>query len=241
MDKFYRERIEYTLPHKLEIKYKFTDIFILSDKTLDAEKILDEIKRIYRDIENYTLKKPLFLSSLKPIHDKNPPSFLKEIFIYSQKTRLGPLAGIAGFFSKKIAEFIKRNFSPKNLIIENGGDIFIKRDKESKILIYAGDSPFSMKIGFKIEKGEYGIATSSKKVGHSLSFGNADAVTVISKNPIAADFYATMFGNMLKGERDIEKVLKNGKRKEEIKGMVIIFNDKIGVFGVEIFKNSEKI
>ncbi len=219
------------------IKYKFTDILILSDKNLDENEILKEVKKIYEEIEKYSFTKPLFLSSLKPIYEKNTTLFLKELFIYSEKTKLGPLAGIAGFFSKKIAEFIKKKFNPENLIIENGGDIFLKKNEDSRILIYAGDSPFSMKIGFKLKEGEYGIATSSKKVGHSISFGNADAVTVISENPVLSDFYATYFGNMVKKEEDIKKVLKIAKREKEIKGTVIILDSKIGIYGVEMFKS----
>lgn len=235
MDKFYRKILNYTLPYQIEIKYKFTDIFILSDKKLDEKKILDKIKEIYEEIEKYSIKKPLFISSLKPVNDEKPPQLFKELFIYSKKTNLGPLAGIAGFFSKKIAEFIKEKFEPTNLIIENGGDIFLKREEESKILIYAGNSPFSMKIGFKLRSGEHGIATSSRTVGHSLSFGNTDSLTVISNDPVISDFYATYFGNIIKNEKDIERALKTVEKISEVKGLIVILNDKIGIYGVEVF------
>jgi len=237
LDKFYRKILNYTLPYQIEIKYKFTDMLILSNKKLNERKILKEIERIYEEIEKYSIKKPLFVSSLKPVCDKDSPPFFKELFIYSKRTDLGPLAGIAGFFSKKIAEFIKKEFDPCNLIIENGGDIFLEREEESKILIYAGDSPLSMKIGFKLEKGKYGIATSSKSVGHSLSFGNTDSLTIISDDPIISDFYATYFGNIIKDEKDIERVLKVAKEIKEIKGLIVILKDKIGVYGVQIFRN----
>jgi len=234
LDKFYRNFINLEDFYKIEINYKFTDILILSDKKLDEPKILKEIKKIYEKIEYYSIKRPLFLSSLFPISPDN--SYFKEIFIYSNKTKIGPLAGIAGFFAKKISEFIIKEYSPKNLIIENGGDIFLKKEEESKILIYAGNSPLSMKIGIKLPKGEYGIATSSKTVGHSISFGNADAITVITKDPLISDFYATYFGNMIKTDEDYKKVFKISKKLKEIKGLVIIFKNKIGIYGVEIFK-----
>jgi len=240
LDRFYRKIVDYTLSYQIEIKYKFTNFLILSDKKLDKKKILREIKRIYKEIESYTLKKPLFVSSLKPLKEENPPLPLKELFKYSQKTGLGPLAGIAGFFSKRIAEFIKDRFNLENLIIENGGDIFLKRNRDSRILIYAGDSPFSMRMGFKLEKGEYGIATSSKSVGHSLSFGNTDVATVISENPVFSDFYATYFGNIIKNEKDIKEALKIARKTKEIKGLIVILKDKIGIYGVEIFKIDNK-
>ena len=237
MDKFYRKIVNYRLPYWIEIRYKFTDLFILSDKKLDENRILERIKKIYEEIQKYSMKRPLFISSLTPIYDESPPLILEELFLYSKKTNLGPLAGIAGFFSKNIAEFIKEEFEPTNLIIENGGDIFLKRDEESKILIYAGNSTLSMRIGFRLEKGEYGIATSSKSVGHSLSFGNTDSLTVISSDPIISDFYSTYFGNRIRNEKDIEKTLEIVKDLKEIKGLIVILNNKIGIYGVEIFKN----
>lgn len=235
MDKFYRLFVNLEDLYKIEINYKFTNILIISDKKIDELKIFKEIKKIYEEIEYYSIKRPLFLSSLFPISFDNS-SYFKEIFIYSNKTKIGPLAGIAGFFAKKISEFIMREYFPNNLIIENGGDIFLKKERESKILIYAGDSPLSMKVGIKLPKGKYGIATSSKTVGHSISFGNADAVTVITEDPLISDFYATYFGNMIKVDEDFEKVFKIAKRLKEIKGLVIISKDKIGIYGVEIFK-----
>ena len=97
------------------------------------------------------------------------------------------MASVAG----AIAELVGRelsNFSD-DIIIENGGDIFIKTTRPRIIAIYASDSPLSGKIGIEIDAGETpcGICTSSGSVGHSLSFGKADAVTIIAPSAALAD------------------------------------------------------
>ena len=63
------------------------------------------------------------------------------------------MASVAG----AIAEFSGNELLAYSgqIIIENGGDIFIKSDKIRTIAIYAGDSPV-------------GICTSSGTVGHSI-------------------------------------------------------------------------
>jgi ApbE superfamily uncharacterized protein (UPF0280 family) len=122
LNKFYRLFVNLEDLYKIEINYKFTDILIISDKKIDELKIFKEIKKIYEEIEYYSIKRPLFLSSLLPISFDNS-SYFKEIFIYSNKTKIGPLAGIAGFFAKKISEFIMREYFPNNLVIENGGEV----------------------------------------------------------------------------------------------------------------------
>ncbi|GAG59169.1 unnamed protein product [marine sediment metagenome] len=52
-----------------------------------------------------------------------------------------------------------------------------------------------------------GIGTSSATVGHAISLGQSDAVTVFAKNAVLADAAATKVGNVVKGE-DIEKSIK---------------------------------
>jgi len=112
-------------------------------------------------------------------------------------TPIGASANVAG----AIAEIIGRKFLPlsEEIFIENGGDIFMNLKNEVKIGIYAGKSPFSMKIGIKIKReNPAGIATSSGTVGHSFSYGDADAVTIISNSSAFSDGAATYFGNLIK-------------------------------------------
>ena len=97
---------------------------------------------------------------------------------------VGPMAAVAG----AIAEFVGEEllaYSPE-VIIENGGDIYIKSLKKRVVGIYAGNSPLTGKIGLEIEGKEtpIGICTSSGTVGHSLSFGRADAVASESERRV---------------------------------------------------------
>ena len=81
----------------------------------------------------------------------------------------------------------------ENLIIENGGDLYIKTKNLRVVSIYAGENKFKdhLKIKISAEDSPIGICTSSGKLGHSLSFGKADAVTILSKDAFLADAVAT--------------------------------------------------
>ncbi|MEA3422314.1 MAG: UPF0280 family protein, partial [Bacillota bacterium] len=127
-------------------------------------------------------------------------------------------------------DYIKDN---TDLIIENGGDIFIKTSKERHILIHAGDSQLSDQISIKItpEMTPIGVCTSSGKLGHSLSFGKADAVVVVAKDILYADAAATAICNIIKTPRDIERGLGIAKESKKIEGIVIILDDSIGIWG----------
>jgi len=99
--------------------------------------------------------------------------------------------------------------------------------------IYAGKSPLTGKIGLEIngEDTPLGICTSSGTVGHSLSYGKADAVIVISKSAILADAAATAIGNLIKKPDDISSGIKFAKGIEGLKGVIIIEGDNMGLWG----------
>jgi len=120
------------------------------------------------------------------------------------------------------------------VIVENGGDIFIKTLKPRIIGIYAGEkSPFTGKLKLEIAPNENGIGvcTSSGTVSHSLSFGKADAALIISEDTALADAMATAVGNIVKRPDDVEKAVNFGKSIEGVKGILVLIGNKMGSWG----------
>ena len=123
--------------------------------------------------------------------------------------------------------------SSPEIIVENGGDIFLKLSKRSLVGIYAGDSPFTGRIALEIEPEAtpLGVCTSSATVGHSLNFGRADAVTVLSASTPLADAAATAIGNRVKCSEDIPQALDFAQSIKDLRGVAIIIDDEIGLWG----------
>ena len=76
-----------------------------------------------------------------------------------------------------------------------------------------------------------GICTSSGTIGHSFSYGNADAAVVISQNPILADAAATALGNRIQNKEDLDTCFHFLEDIDEIEGALVIFRDKIALWG----------
>jgi uncharacterized protein len=238
-NRFYRHWVSSGLVG-FEVTVQESDIFFLADRDLSGHARASIIK--YRkDIRDFIKRRVDFLTSLTPIpvtdlEIDSAPAIVKKMIRASRTAGVGPMAGVAG----AVAEFVGMellNFS-KNIIVENGGDIFIKSFEDRKFGIFAGDSPLSGKVGIVIKGGKtpLGVSTSSGTVGHSLSFGNADAVTVVSKDTTLSDATATAVCNMVKDEKDIEKALQFSKTIEGIMGSVIIYKNKMGSIGdIELF------
>ncbi|MDO9465268.1 MAG: UPF0280 family protein [bacterium] len=210
---------------------KETELFIKACVDLE-EEALNSLLKYRRYIEDYINQNPLFettLSSYSPNDDA--PEIVKEMAIQASKVNVGPMASVAG----AIAEYVGKDlieFSDE-LIIENGGDIYMNSKKTRNICIFAGESIFSEDIKIKIESQHMpiGVCTSSGSVGHSISFGTADAVTVLSKSAVFADAAATSIANMVETEEDVESILNFSKKIHNLNGVIIIKNDTLGAWG----------
>ncbi len=210
---------------------KETDLYIRASRNLKSKALKLVLK--YRDtLERYIERHPSFLTSLKPVPiSEDAPRIVKSMSEAAEKVGVGPMASVAG----AIAEFVGTEllaFSPE-VIIENGGDIYMKSLVKRIVGIHAGKSPLTGKIGLEIagEDTPLGICTSSGTVGHSLSFGKADAVVVLSQSATLADAAATAIGNLIKQPGDILSGIELAKGIEGLKGLLIIIDEKVGLWG----------
>ncbi len=231
MEKFYRSWVNSSQFYKYEIRYKESDLFIQSDCNI-RKKALNVLKKYRQKIEDYIKLNPIFKESLIPVPvAESAPDIVKKMAYAGKVANVGPMAAVAG----AIAEFVGEELSNycQEVIVENGGDVYLKIKKDKKVAIYAGDSPFSGRVGVRIDENmsPCGVCTSSGRVGHSLSFGLADAVTVITASAALSDAWATSLANMVKSEEDVNKVINMVEEREEIKGVVVIFRDKLAVSG----------
>lgn len=215
-----------------EVKEGETDLFILAEKNL-IEQARESILNYRKDIENYIKKDGRFFTSLKPVEvKKDAPAIVKMMADAGKKAGVGPMAAVAGAMAESVGKDLAA-FS-KEVIIENGGDIFIKSSKNRILGIYAGEnSPFTGKLAIEVEPNEkgFGVCTSSGTVSHSLSFGKADAALIISNNTALADAAATTAGNAVKTAADIEKGIEAAKSIDGVLGVLIIVGNKMGSWG----------
>jgi uncharacterized protein len=215
-----------------QTRYRETDLWIRARQSLEKEA-LEAVLNCRRQLEEYISQFPQFLHSLNPLsEDPLAPPLVRQMLYAAQQAGVGPMAGVAG----AIAQSVGIALSPLTpaIIIENGGDCYLNLQEEVKVGIFAGpDSPFSGKIAlrFTADRFPLGICTSSGTVGPSLSFGRADAVTVVSRDAALADAAATALGNLVKTPRDINQALELAPKIPFLEGTLIIAEDKIGIWG----------
>lgn len=221
-----------------EIAHLETDLWIGVDpasfqpemKTVAFEKI----KSLREKMDQYIANESFFKKSLKPfVPSEFAPAEAVEMAAAAEKAGIGPMSTVAGLFAREIGETLLQNFSIDEMVIENGGDIYVLLKNELVLSVFAGESPLSERIGLVIPpvKSKLGICTSAGTVGPSLSFGKADAVVVVCEDVLLADAFATAFGNKVKSPNDVEKVINQSDKYPEILSLLIICEDKIGIKG----------
>jgi len=237
-ERTYRDKINRERFISFPVCHYETDLYISIDKNSYTdylkEFISNRIKFYRKSLEEFAYKNPLFFSSLKPIKGVfSDKEMVSEMLSVSEKVNIGPMASVAGAFSHFIGNDILNSFQVEELIIENGGDIFMKINKPTTVSVFAGHSVLSEKTGIMINENisPLGICTSAGTVGHSLSFGKADAVVIICKNTLLADAYATKFANLIKKKSDINRIIEKIKGINEIISAVVIKDDKLGICG----------
>jgi ApbE superfamily uncharacterized protein (UPF0280 family) len=196
---------------------------------------LNEVSRIRQILDKHMAKNPLFGSSLEalslPRKDSETPEELVTMLSCGLKTQTGPMSAVAGLFAERVGWRLVNEYELEEVVVENGGDLYLKNSTQLISVIHAGTSPLSDKMAFVIPQGAWGICTSSGTMGHSFSLGKADSVTVIAKSTPLADSWATALANEVKSAVDMESILDRCNSISDILGCAIIVDGQIGIRG----------
>ena len=234
----YRSYIQNKEKFSWQVIYKYTDLLISSDKDIKS-KIEKPLKKIYEELEFVIKKDPPFLKSLSPVTIKSFFSpIIKKMCRLSEPFNVGPMASVAGTVNDFIADHLIRYCS--SLLIENGGDLFLYSKRDLKVGVYLKNPYFKNKLVLKISVKDMpcGLCSSSSVFGHSLSLGKCDLAIAMAKSSIIADAWATAIANSIITADDIEKSMDYFMRIGDLKGLLIVKDDKIGIWGsIELCKN----
>ncbi|MDD2233746.1 MAG: UPF0280 family protein [Desulfitobacteriaceae bacterium] len=219
-----------------QVAVKETDLDIGVRKERFSPELVRWVEDIIRTsrqpLEEYLKRDPQFIKALTP-HPLLPdaPAIVQEMAQAAELAGVGPMAAVAGTMAAWVGKALAKR--TRDLIVENGGDIYIRTNRVRTVGIFAGKSPLSNRIALEIRPNQspLGICTSSGRVGPSLSLGKADAVVILSPSAALADAAATAAGNLVQAKEDIEKAVNLASGIPGVTGAVVIMNDQLAVWG----------
>ncbi len=213
---------------RFRFRHKQTIATILVENEEGYERAVRAIIEARREIEETIARDPLFFTTLEPYECEG--RITGRMCKASRLAGVGPMAAVAGAIAQYAVEEVSRY--TQFVVVDNGGDIAVCTDRKLVIGIYPSS------IGLIIEPADEIIAvcTSSGKIGHSISFGYADAATVIGSDACISDAFATALGNYIQesyGRIEVQEALEEfwGKSKDYIKGAIVVKEDIIGFVG----------
>jgi len=217
-----------------KISIEETNITLKTD--LQKHNLNAYILKERSELKDYILRHEDFLISLEPLLVEDAPLIVKMMARAGRKAEVGPMAAVAGTIAQLSMGYLLSE-GAKIAIVDNGGDVAINTNKDIIMGLYAGDSSLSGQIGFKLKHGKtpMGVCTSSGTVGHSISFGRADSVTVFAKEASVADALATSIANEVKGKADNDAVSNGLARADDLRdhmqGVLVIVGESAGMVG----------
>jgi len=219
-----------------QVSLKETDLVIGVDKASYSDILPawcgQEVRKLRGDLELYIGMQPDFRSSFAPlVLLPGAPPLATRMAQAAWQTGVGPMAAVAGAFAQAVGEKLRQRV--RDVMVENGGDIYMDSSIDRLVLVFAGQSKFSNKLAIKVAAGEcpLGICTSSGTVGPSISLGKADAVVIKATNAALADAAATGAANLIQTEKDLMAAIDYVKTVKGISGILAIKDDHMAAWG----------
>jgi len=211
-------------------------IHLKSDSRKAILQAVLEMRLHRKELLKYIRQNPEFQYALEPI-DALPeaPKIVRVMIDASTAAKVGPMASVAGALADLGMEAMLRS-GAKTAVVEDGGEIAAFTNQPIIVSLWSGSAELSGRIAFQIlrEDCPVGIATSSSKTGHALSFGEADSVTVVASSASLADAAATAICNSVVGtnvKKSVEQGLKRAKTIERVRGVIIVREGRTGLWG----------
>jgi ApbE superfamily uncharacterized protein (UPF0280 family) len=230
-ERTYRQRVRRAGLRSFRVVCQETDLMVQADRLLDDEA-REQVLACRGQIDGYIKRYPAFAVTLEPWQEPAfAPEIVREMIAAGSAAGVGPMAAVAGAVAESVGRRLL-DFS-RDVVVENGGDVFINAKGPVVAGLFAGMSPLSMKMGIQIADSSGGIAlcTSSGTVGHSLSTGSADAVCVVSRSCALADAAATAIGNRIRSAREIKAGIAFGQQIAGVMGVVVVAGREMGAWG----------
>lgn len=230
-ERFYRDFDSSGRWKSFRVRVETTDLYIRADR--DLSEAAEALIRKYRGlIRSHIETQGEFLTSFSPVQRiPGIPAIIDAMYRASEAAEVGPMASVAGAVAEHVGRELRE--SCREIIIENGGDIWLTLREPAVISVYTGNHYFPGNMGVLInpEMTPCGVCTSSGRIGPSISLGVADAATVMAPCAALADAAATAAGNEVKTENDVEKGVARAMEIGSVSGALVICRDRMAAQG----------
>ncbi|MBN2399271.1 MAG: UPF0280 family protein [Candidatus Aminicenantes bacterium] len=184
-------------------------------------------------IEAYIARQPHFRTALQPLAaEAGAPQVIRRMADAAARAGVGPMAAVAGAIAQNTVEALIRA-GAAYVVMDNGGDIVLFIDRPVNVGVFTGPAKIrDIALHFLPRPHIFSVCTSSGRVGHSLSFGRADAAVVVAADGYLADAMATALGNRIQtgSKNEIEQAVC-ASLIDGVHGLLVVADERLGLGG----------
>jgi ApbE superfamily uncharacterized protein (UPF0280 family) len=198
------------------------------------DEVVAEIVHQRRILEDYIGRHPVFGRSFAPIDlNDNAPTIVQRMARAANLVDVGPMAAVAGAMAQCAVE-AGLKAGAREVIVDNGGDIYLAAAEPIIIGLNSGRADLADRLAFSLEPDDtpLAICSSSGRMGNSMSLGQCDLATVVSKDAALADAAATRTANLVKTAEEVDAALERIVGIEGIEGVMIVKDARVGLAGL---------
>lgn len=208
-----------------------TDLWVAAGAEIGS-LVKERVLHHRRVLKTYLGRDPGFAAALVPRAAlPGAPPLIRRMLDAGAAAGVGPMAAVAGAIAQAVGEDLRMD-SPE-IILENGGDIYLRSTHRRIVSILAGDSTLSGTVGLALSPcpDGLGVCTSAGTVGPSLSLGRADAAVIVAPDVALADAAATALGNRIHRANDLERAVAWAAGLPGVLGAVAVLGDRLAAAG----------
>lgn len=203
-------------------------IHAATDLTDLAEKTVRDLRG---QLERYIAAHPRFAESFVPVPvEDSAPAIVLAMARAAQAAGVGPMAAVAG----AVAEAVARALSARSaeVIVENGGDLYLMGGSDRVVGVWAGEQGVrGLRVRVPASLLPCAVATSSGRIGPSVSLGSADTATVLASSGALADAVASLVGNRIHTPDDLGAAVAAGYAVDGVHGVLASMNGALAAIG----------
>src|SRR4030042_330958 len=147
-DRYYRSDTDTARWKSFRTRVETTDLLIRAGKDLSdtAENI---VKKLRGEIREHIKEQEEFLTSYSPVKRlPRRPEIINKMYLASELTDTGPMASVAGAIAESLGNMLLQD--TEEIIIENGGDVWLKAVEPVLINVLSKNPYFHDNIILKI-------------------------------------------------------------------------------------------
>ena len=128
VDRSYRRRFRGDRWKYFVVRYKESDLCIGVDRLSWQEGIPvyaeQFVRRLRGEMDAWIAGHPEYERSLVPCEADDAPMIFQQMSAVARVSGIGPMSAVAGAVAQKVGEALLREFGVREVVVENGGDIY---------------------------------------------------------------------------------------------------------------------